>query len=523
MTTIMKARLRIFPIWIAAAICMGCAAHAQQEFPADRDSDDAKQIVEQFRAIAEEHPERAAEVEAYLHPLTRDLVEEPSEPEPASEPTSADKKTMFIVRGPGGLRTVRAEAVEKDGDVLIITAENGSKAIIQAASVATELPWYSDADLESGAVDLEDLARSYDGIAARAPTLRQFLEGEARRFRAIVEKRDAADRNAEKALRAKVDGVTAEALDASGNPSAAELAQRLASAEAVIVEHPETAGEIDAWAAPFREHLGHLLRGDEWIDGKWMTAVERREREELERTKRVREGIAYSIGSEIASEAVIREALKKPVWIAGGLFLAAIAALVILRNPVVRIVATATLAVVPLGLAFLFYLVSRDAVDIPGVSVAATDDAIVDLIVAANGGTPAPAVVKQDDINVFLARRFRIQGETGGLSRRAQAVEVSPGRMAVFELARGWGFDWVVRCDFAWLVENGTASLEPTNVWIGRLPCPPALANAVAGNIAAEYGEALAQTGFLRAFTPGVPEDGQVTVTPAVPMEAGSL
>lgn len=519
----MNSRLRIPPTWLALIFCALGAALAQDNFPTDRDSGEAKEIVEKFRAIAAEQPERAPEVDAYLFPLTREVAETPSEPETRPDPASVEKKTMFFLRGPGGLSAVRAEAFEKDGDVLIITTESGSKAIVQAASVAGELPWYSNDDLESGAVDLEELAASYDGIAARAPTLKKFLETEARRFRAIVEKRENASRDAEESLREKVDRVTSPEFDASANPSSAELARLLAEAEVVVLEHPETAPEIDAWAAPFREHLGHLLVGDEWIDGKWVTAAERREREERERTAKIREGIAYSVEAQIAPDSVLHDVLKEPVWIAGGLFLLALAALVVLRNPVVRIVATATLAAVPLGLALLFYLASRDAAEMPAVPPSASDETIVNLIVAANGGTPMPAVVKQDDLNVFLARRFRIAGASeGGLSRQAQAVELAPGRVAVFELARGWGFDWIVRCDFVWLVENGAPSLEPTKVWIGRLPCPPALAETVARNIEAEYGAALAQTGLAKVFTPAAPEDGQVALSPvASPDSAG--
>lgn len=512
----MNARLRTLSAWALVAVCTLFAAHGQEEFPADRDSEDAKQVVERYRAIAVEQPVRAAEIEAYLYPLTRDLAELPAEP----DPPTVEEKTMFFVRGPGGLRAVRAEAVEKDGDVLIITAENGSKAIVQTASVAGELPWFSNKDLESGAMDLEELAASYDGIAARAPSLRQFLEAEARRFRAILRKREAADHETEQELRAKVDAVTTEVFDASTNPSSAELSHLLVEAEAVIVEHPEVASTIDAWAAPFREHLGRLLVGDEWTAGKWVTATERREREERERAIRAREGISYSVGAEMASDAAIRDALKSPVWIAGGLFLLAGGALAMLRNPAVRTVATMVLVAVPLGLALVFYLASREAAGIPEVPPSATDEHVVDLIVTADGGTPVPEVVKQDEINAFLARRLRIEGRGDGLSRRAQVVKVSPGRIAVFELARGWGFDWVVRCDFAWLVENGVSSLEVTSVWIGGLPCPPALAAAVAANIQTEFGGVLAQSGLLRTFTPGAPEDGQIAISPTVHAEA---
>lgn len=500
----------------ALAILSVVSARAQESFSMERNSPEATALVEKYQALAGDDPALADAVEAVLFPFTReDATTAEPEATPAPPPP-AEEKTLFFIRGPGGVLTaVRAESFEKDKEVLIIATTSGSKAIHQSSNVAGELPWYSDADLASGAVDVEELAGKYEAVAARAPTLRRFLEAEAARIRANLKKQESEDSVEDDGMAEKVAAITAAAFDPDEKHTVAGIVARLREAEVVITEFPASAPDLDAWAVPYREHLAHLLAGDEWTDGKWVTAAERREREEREKSEKFRGSIGYSMKASVVPGDVVRSVLMRPLWIAVGLVVLAIGALVFWRKPLVQLGAVVVIVAVPILGAFLFFLASRDAVGMPTVSETANEKPVVDLVASANHGGGSPTVVKQDDLNAFLARRIRLRGGDGdGLSRQGLAVDLSPGRVAVFELIRGFGFEWIVRFDFAWLVENGKPSLEATDVTIGRLPCPPALGNALLASVESELGAVLEQTGVLRAFSPEAPEIGGIALSP---------
>lgn len=513
-----------FAIVVTAAVMFTFAsAHLQAQestgLPVERDTSQAGEFVEKLNGIATDNPELAAQVRAYLHPLTRDVPDEaiPEKQEPAKEPEALP---LLVIRTPGGgAMAQRAVSYEKQGDVLIISTETGGKSIVQAKSVAGQLPWYSDEDISGGGVDLKQLAAKYDAAAAGIPALRGYLKGEANKLRSIVEKSEAESEKRGATVQKRIDAVTDVDFDPAAPPSTEKIVDLLEKAESTISEYPSSATEVDEWAAPFREHLGHLLAGDQQVNGKWMTAQELEEAAQAKRTRELRENFRLAIDAQAAPDEALRKMVLIPFWTCAGLFLVALLGMIFLRDPLLRTVALLVLIGTPVALTGFFYLATRNPAGMPTTPTNSTDESIIDLLVATTNSASkgAPQTVEQNALNSFLARRIRLDaGGSPGARRSAFSVQLGKDEIIVFDLVKAFGFEWIIRYRYAYLFENGGISLEPTGAWVGRLRCPGALASPLMQTFESGVADLLSRTRLLASYSVAPAEDGVLNLQPLV-------
>jgi hypothetical protein len=486
-------------------------------------ADDAKRRIEMLRAFVADHPDRAGEIEAYLIPFVRVAEPPPPPPTPTPAPPPAKARPLLLIKGPDGTAsTMRALSFRKQGAVIIVTGERNTRAVLQATSIAGELPWFGEKDIKSGAVNLNDIAGRYEAYAMVVPSLSGELKREAGRFRAMVKAKEDVVEKERAAVEARVVQATEPVYNPGSGYTASSLAKLLLDAEKVRNELPQSSERIDAWSAPFREHFAKLLAGFSHVGGKWVSNAELARQAREKQQQDFLNGLDYEVdAAALPADAVGK--LVSPFVIKGCLAVAAgIVVLVLGRRKIyARIAGAVLVALAPLAMATTFFLATRD----PGLSPAgipvSDDQQIVDALSQAAGlGDSATASHRISDagLNGFLARHVRI-GQTAGAAdapkRQSMVVRLLPGKVAIFEMIRARGLDWIVRLDLAMPAGGGVQSLTLESARIGALECPKPLAAELWNNLKPQLGKILAAGRITDHFVVQSPIAGAVELKPA--------
>lgn len=483
--------------------------------------EDAAKRIEMLRALIPDHPDRADEIEAYLIPFARVTEPPPAEPEPEPPPPPAKAKPLLLVRNPdGALSTLRAASRKRQGAVVMAVEEKGGRAVLQASAIAGELSWFTDAELESGAVDLNALARSYEAIAKAMPSLRGELGAEAERFRGLQRRRKHAAAEKAAAVEARLARVVDAQYDPAAGYTAPGLARQLLDAEKARRELPQFAEKIDAWAEPFRAHFAKLLGGNVYADGKWVSGAELERRAREARQEKFLRGLDYQISARALPPGALR-GLLEPYFFKGGFgMLAGLAALAFgWRRIPVRLAGAGLVAISALGLGLVLFLATRNPAGMPLRMAMAEEQAVVDALSQAAGlDSPAAASrpIAEASLNSFASRHVRIAGgdsadEEG--RRQSVVVRLLPGRFAIFEMVRGMGLSWIVRIDLVADMAGAPPALAGARM--GALECPPDFAAALWKNLEPQLGAILAASRVRSAFAIQPPRDGSVDLEPA--------
>jgi hypothetical protein len=462
------------------------SAQLAAPIPASIQLDEAKQRVAAIQALADAHPDRRAEIDAYLIPYTRAIeAATPPTPTPTPEPMAPPKpKPLVLVREPGGVTALRATSVQQQGPVAVVECVNGTRAVVQPRSVIAQLPWYSDADLNNEALDLRKLAAMYEATARNFPSLRAALSADAAHFQAIVDGRVKDAQLARQALHEQAVQIMATRYDPKSGYTAEDLAKLLLDAEKIRHESPADADDIDAWAAPFRRHFLNLLAGHIYVNGGWTTAEEIAKRKLAARQAAFLEGLHYQLDPMALSAADVSRAAREPLIILLLVMLMAAGVAVIFRKrPRIMFSGLTVCCCAPLVLAFLFFLATRRPSDMPLTADNASEKPVVAALasVAGVGDSRATHDLTEDALNVFLARHVAIAPLHGSAdaTRQAIVIRLLPGRILVFQMVRALGLDWIVRCDLSLQSSGGRQSLLLTGVSLGKVACPPALSREI--------------------------------------------
>jgi hypothetical protein len=462
------------------------SAQLAAPIPTSIQPDDAKQRVDALKALADAHPERRSEIDAYLIPFTR-VVEAatPPAPTPAPEPVAPPKpKPLVLVREPGGVTALRAVSVQQQGPVAVVECVNGTRAVVQPRSVIAQLPWYSDEDLNNEALDLRKLAALYDATARSFPSLHQVLSTDAAHFRAILDGRVKNAQAARQALHEQAIQIMAARYNPDAGYTAGDLAKLLLDAEKMRHDSPADAANIDAWAAPFRRHFLNLEAGRVYVNGGWTTAEEIAKRKLAARQAEFLSGLHYQLDPVALSAADVSRAARAPLIILLAVMIVAAAVAVIFRkHPRVMFSGLTVCCCAPLVLAFFFFLATRRPGDMPVTADNANEKSVIAALASAAGvgDTKANHDLSEDALNVFLARHVAIGPLPGGAdaARQAVVIRLLPGRILVFQLVRALGLDWIVRCDLTLQSSGGRPALLLTGVSLGKMACPPALSRQI--------------------------------------------
>lgn len=484
-------------------------------------ADDAAHRIEMMRELIASHPDRADEIEAYLIPFVRVTQPPPAAPTPAPTPPPAEAKPLLVLREPdGSASTMRATSYRRQGAVVMVVGANGSHAVLQAPTVVGELPWYSGKDIESGAVDLKDLAERYEAFIKAVPGLRPTLAPEVGQLRKLQKARDDAAAAKQNSAQARLAEATAAVYNQSAGYTPAALAKLLLAAEKSRKEMPESADAIDAWAAPFREHFTKLISGQSLVNGKWASNEELARQAREKRQAEFLSGLDYQIGTEPFPEGSAR-GLLVPLLAATGLALAAGVGLLVYGRRRIPLLAAgaAVLAATPLVLAGVFFFATRDPALLPSSIPMADEQPIVDVLSQAAGlddGAGSQKISEQA-LNGFLSRHVRLAPSAGngtGDTRQAVAIRLLPGRVAVFEMIRSMGLDWIVRIDLEYRQSEGRPMLTLLGAKIGGLDCSRDFAAALWKNLESQFAAILSSSRLTAQFAIQNPGNGSVELKP---------
>ncbi len=484
-------------------------------------ADDASRRIEMMRALAASHPDRADEIEAYLIPFVRATQPPPPAPTPTPVPPVAKAKPMLLIRQPDGTMAImRATSYRKQGEVVIITSANGSRAVLQALTVVGELPWFSDQELASGAVDLKIVVDRYEAFAKAMPGLRPVLGVETARLRKLRQAREADASAKQSAAQSRFAAATDTVYRPGAGYTTAALARLLLAAEKARNEMPGFAAKIDGWAAPFREHFAKLLAGQSFRNGAWVSNAEMTREAHEKRQAAFLDGLDYQLGTEPFPARAVRRLVRIPL--AGAvLALAAGAGLAIFarRRKFLRVAGVILLTVTPLVTAAGFFLATRDPGLLPATIPMADEQPLVRILAQAAGlddGNAAARKISEGTLNSFLARHVRLVAgaEEPVNARQSLIVRLLPGRLAVFEMIRSMGLSWIVRIDVECRPADARPTLALIGAKIGALDCPAAFASELWKNLEPQFAAILSASRLDGRFAIQNPGDGIVELKP---------
>lgn len=434
--------------------------------------------------------------------------------------TAPKPRDLFLVRSPDGQVTaIRATSFENQGGVLVIISETGSRAVVQSRSVIARLPWYSDEELESGAVKLPTLAATYRSYAPMAPGLRPFLQREAARFEAMEKSRNDADAARTKAAQERLAAATATTYDPARAYSTAEIEELLAAADAVGREQPEAVASLETWAAPFREHLRRLQAGDQIVDGAWVTKDDLARQAQADREAAFRATLDYPLAPVALPAEIIAPLVRNVALAAAAAMLLGLGLLVLGRKRGgLRLPGLILLVGPPVGLAALYFLLTRDPADLPRRDAALDEQPLVAALAEAARVSPdlAPQshVVPENAINSLLARRVRIdtpaEPAPWAAVREGLAVRVLGDRVSIFELLRCAGRPWIARYDLTF--QPGVVGV--TAVSVGAVELPANLSASLWKSLEPQLLALLEKSALPATFALTVAGNGQVALTP---------
>jgi len=437
---------------------------------------------------------------------------------------------LFLIRGPDGIITpIHAVTFQEQGAVLLLVNEKGGRAMVQARAVVGQLPWFTEEEIEGGAADPKQLAAKYEVFATRFPSLRKFLIAEADRFDAIQKRRDAAAAAQKAAAEARISAVTAATYDVASNYTIESLERLLQAADAVRSEDPTSAARIDAWAAPFREHLEKLQAGSRYLDGAWVSAEEMARRARAEREAAFLKSLdAPKITALALPAEAVHGLVTKATLAAGVAMLIGIGLIVVFRRRTApRAAGIALLIGGPATLAVLFFLATRNPSRLPSVAPAADLHPVLTALeeaAAVNGSAnPTEHTLSEAALNTFLTRHVAIARDGGApwaVTREALAIRLLPDGASIFELVRCVGRSWIVRYDLTFRAVAGGAPIVVTDVSLGALACPGALAGQLWKSLESQLAITLGALHVSEQFVVLGSGDGWIKIGPPAPAPA---
>jgi hypothetical protein len=517
--------MRLLPLILALSLPLAARAADDldklltQPPSASLSVEDAKHRIDTLRALAAEHPDRATEIEAYLIPFVRVAEPPPPLPTPTPSPTPATPKPLLLVRSSDGEASlVRAVSVQRQGDVVMVVSEKGTRAVIQASTIVGQLPWFTDEEIESEAANLADAAGRYETFALVVPALAPQLKREAVRFRGVRQAKADAALKERAANEQRVEQVTSARYDPAAGYTTAALARMLLDAEAVRRELPLAAERIDAWRAPFHEHFTRLLGGFSHLDGKWVSNADIARQAYEKRQEQFLGGLDYRVGSEALPAGIVRGFLE-PLAIKLG-FAAAVGFLAIAfgwRRPILRVAGALLVVIAATAAAVMFFLATRDPPLLAAAIPPGDGQQVIGILSQAAGLETRPdgsQSVTDAALNGFAARHIAIDGGPAEVERQALVVRFLPGRLVLFEMVRCMGLSWIVRIDLAAQSDGGTWKCRLEGARIGALACPRPLAESLWKNLEPQLATILASSRVTEAFVTA-PGDGAVELKPA--------
>ena len=160
------------------------------------------------------------------------------------------------------------------GTNLLIEPLNGAAQSIEAGAYVNQLAWYTDAELESGRVDLNALAIRYRAFGGLYKEVQPTLYAEAQRFRDVAERLKTASQQQAVETQKRATDFLALRFDPAKSGTRDEVAGLVHEADELTRLVPAQAAQIAQAAAPIREILAKLDAGQTFFEGQWRPGSE---------------------------------------------------------------------------------------------------------------------------------------------------------------------------------------------------------------------------------------------------------
>ena len=371
----------------------------------------------------------------------------------------------------------------------MIETLDGSAQTVEASAYISQLPWYTDPELESGRVDLNALAIRYRAFGGVYPEVQPTLYAEAKRFQDIAERLKNAGQQRAAETQKRVQEFLAAHYDPAGKSSRDDVANLVKEADELISLVPTRAAEIGQAAVPLREALAKLDAGQAFYDGKWRPTSEaealRKERADAAEQQTFDKTLGMPLEPLALSGSQLALALGLPCSV---LIVLLISGLLMLPRRRRRGLGVFLLAVAFAAGGIGYKLISQNQAggltipspDSPDTQAASARVVRFLYLASQKDSTPLPPESRDvrftnSELTSFLVRHAQSKGgvdTTGGLRRDGLAVGVTTEGFIILERVAAAGQTAFLRYDVKLDATGTVPGIKEYSVKAGALPLP---------------------------------------------------
>ena len=502
----------------------------------------AKTTVTKGNELAAGAASRKDEITAYLIPFQRALAV-PTDSKPAATPVPTGithpKPFLILKTSDGVAEFFKAATVVTQGDFVIAQSTDGKKGMWQKNRFVTQLPWFTDEELDTGNIELEKLALRYKVLELSYPTLKAVLHSEMERIQAVDRKHSDAIESKKAKLKENAERIIAQSQSYSLEHAYTreELAQMLLEAEEARKNVPDLAEKIDKAMAPFRVHFENLLANRVFVEGAWQNKAEVDEKLARQKAEEEEQAFQKDLRFEINAASVSKSGIRN---LFAGLILLAVVVFVI---GLYLLIGQTSIAARALGVLFCLApatlgiygnsLLSGRNPNTPSFTTekpAGTNKVIRALHRASKPATEPVSeldrriTMRESDLNSFVKDYVTFVGAPStpdcGIYRTDLAFQLLSDGVIVWELAHYKDCPLRVRYDLKTEVVGGALRIADFKVVVGNFTLPRPFAGQMLNNLTTELVKVKKGRALLEAYKVTRLTDGETDFTIAPPQAA---
>lgn len=436
-------------------------------------------------------------------------------PATAAADAAPQPKPLLILRINGKALALKTLFVKQSLGSLLVETIDGTAQVLDPSALIKQLAWYTDAEMESGRVDLNALAIRYRAFAGLYPEVRAILSAEAQRFQEIAARNTAASSRRTADTQKRISDFLALRFD----PTAAHSRDEV---DAIVREGDELAGLAPAQAAQIaqavstaKDTLSKMDAGQVFYDGRWMPGAEevslRKSREEEIIQKSFSRTLSLPIGTLALSAGQTFAVVGLPMMILLTLLITGLVMLAGKRRGTGVLVTATALAITLLG----YHLLTEENAGALTVPVPDAPDTIarsgrvVAMLYRASAPQPTSPSGDRDltltnaDLSSFLARQVTAPtvANTGfGLRREALAIGVTRDGFTLLERTVFASRRISLRYDLKIDGGSGSPRLKSYTVRAGGLSLPEPIKSFLWSHLAPALGQYIEKHRLIESY-----------------------
>lgn len=426
-------------------------------------------------------------------------------------------KPLVILR-PDGTKAIalRARTVSVGANLFVGTLD-GAAQTLDVSTYLNQLPWYTDAELQSGRVDLNALAIRYRAFGGLYPDVRATLYAEAQKFRNIAERLKTASEQSTAATQTRATNFLAARFDPEKITARDEVAGFVHEGDELVRLLPAQAPQFAQAAAPFRDALTKLDAGQSFYEGRWLPGTEvqalREQRADAAIQQTFDQTLVLPLEPLALTSGQLLQAIALPAVVLAALLIAGLALLAGKRRGLG--VLLLVVAVVGGGLGYtLLTQNNAGTLTIPALDAPETQKSSARLVrllyrASLKGSTPLPLEdrnvhLTNADLNSFLVRHVQPKegaDAAGGLRRESVVLGVTSDGFTLIERTAAAGQTIFLRYELK-LDATGAAppSIKEFTVKAGGVTLPGPIKDWLCARLLPAFGEYLANRHILEVY-----------------------